>query len=344
LSKIAKIKYINPVKRFVGSFLSQAIASSKNRRFFKLYPILNTVKNYTLISDNDADGLSASKLIVASYGPPAKLYMSHAFDLVNEVAHKIRGKEVIVLDKSTIECREGLDILIDNRNRVRWFDHHMAGEGIDKLPAEFFINYAENYSTVRVVSEHCDVPFANEWAVMGLYGDQRLKVAEEASAQLGVTSLNECKRLAQLTNFSTKFSMRDARDLLGVLSRSQRPADALRTKEYEMIEKVYSAAEAKLDRSVLQPEEVLPNIYLLDFSAQPESLYWDIGKEVFEKLAIEGAETLILHTTRLHTVMDANNAGPVATKLGGGGRKFAGGFPFKGSFEELKSFTAERLA
>jgi len=302
------------------------------------------VENYTLISDNDADGLSAAKLIVASYGPPEKIFMNHDPNIVNDVAHLVKNTEVIVLDKSTKQCREGLDVLIDNRNRVRWFDHHSAREDLEKLPAEFFINYAEDYSTVRVVSEHCDVPFSSEWAIVGLYGDQRLKVAEQASERLGVTSAKECKRLAQLTNFSTKFNSQDARDLLGVLSKVQRPIDALRTKEYRLLEAAYSAAEEQLTASAIQPEEILPAIFLLNFSEQPEALYWDVGKEVFEELANQDTDTLIIYTTNRCTVMDANNAGPIAQKLGGGGRKFAGGFPFKGSFKDLKTFVVETLA
>lgn len=96
------------------------------------------------------------------------------------------GDEVTVLDISLDKNREPLLALLEQGVRVRYFDHHFAGD-IPAVPGfEGHIDVAAEICTSLIVDRYLDGRF-REWAVVGAFGDNLDVSAARAAIALNLT-------------------------------------------------------------------------------------------------------------------------------------------------------------
>lgn len=93
------------------------------------------------------------------------------------------GDEVNVFDISLDKNREPLLRLLDAGVRVRYFDHHFAGDVITHPNLESNINLASNTCTSLIVNRLLAGKYA-AWSVVGAFGDNLDDAARAAAAPL----------------------------------------------------------------------------------------------------------------------------------------------------------------
>ncbi len=307
------------------------------------------MRGYTLISDTDSDGLASARIVIDSEGMPEELILSREPQVVNNVAERLHGKDIVVCDKSTHSNASGLETLIQNRNRITWIDHHASLKSLSDQNTTFYINERPDYCAARIAYElTCN---GKEWAAVGLLGDLRTKVAEEASKSIGVTSITDCDKLARLINMNNRepkgntLNLYSSEHLLYKMLRRS-PSEVLNLEEFRVLNHEYKKAMENLSGFNVKPRLLSNGIYILELPKEAMGLYWDISKDFFEEMVKSVGKTLITYVDGREsgTVMDAVNAAPIAEKLGGGGRQFAGGFKFKGDLPAFEKHIRTALA
>lgn len=113
------------------------------------------------------------------------------------------GDEVIVLDISLDKNREDLQRILDAGARVRYFDHHFAGDIPQHDQLETHINTDANVCTSLLVNGSLKNQFV-AWAVVGAYGDNLYTSAETVAKPLGlsVEQLEQLKLLGTCMNYN----------------------------------------------------------------------------------------------------------------------------------------------
>ncbi len=106
------------------------------------------------------------------------------------------GDEVLVCDLSMQRNRDALIRLLDRGVRVRYFDHHAAGEVPTHPGLEAHIDPASSVCTSILVDRCLDGRF-RAWAVVGAFGDNLRGPAARLAAQIGLGA-GDCERLRGL--------------------------------------------------------------------------------------------------------------------------------------------------
>lgn len=149
------------------------------------------------VCNGDADGLCA----VVQW----RLHQPQAATLVTGLKREIEllervqagpGDEVLVCDLSLRRNRAALMRLLDAGVRVRYFDHHEAGDIPVHPLLEAHIDIAGDVCTSLLVDRHLGGAF-RAWAVVGAFGDKLTRVAEQLAVKLGL-GLAERRRLQML--------------------------------------------------------------------------------------------------------------------------------------------------
>src|SRR5690606_26020239 len=94
------------------------------------------------------------------------------------------GDQVLVCDLSMERNRPALLRLLESGVRVRYFDHHAAGEVPRHPGLEAHVDLGSGVCTSVLVDRHLGGRF-RAWAVVGAFGDNLRGVAEGLATQLG---------------------------------------------------------------------------------------------------------------------------------------------------------------
>lgn len=156
------------------------------------------------VFNGDADGLCALHQIRLAYPAASILVTGVKRDIrLLERVSAAAGDQVTVLDVSLDENRSALLRLLEAGARVRFFDHHFAGE-IPRHPGlEAHIDPAPDVCTSLLVDRWLNGAH-RAWAVTAAFGDNLDAAARRAAEPLGLSSGDlECLReLGELLNYN----------------------------------------------------------------------------------------------------------------------------------------------
>jgi hypothetical protein len=113
------------------------------------------------------------------------------------------GDRVTVLDVSLERNRAGLLALLERGARVRYFDHHFAGEVPVHAGLEAVLDASPEICTSVLVDRYLKGRF-RVWAVVGAFGDGLDDVALELGASLafGAAELEKLRELGRSLNYN----------------------------------------------------------------------------------------------------------------------------------------------
>jgi hypothetical protein len=175
------------------------------------------------IFNGDADGICALQQL--------RLEEPRASVLVTGVKRDVRlldrvtaaaGDELTVLDISLKANAGGLKRLLETGARLRYFDHHAAGEVPRHANLKAFIDTAPDTCTSLIV-DRCLEGRQRVWAVVAAFGDNLPGPARRAAAALDLDGA-ELERLRELGEFINYNAYGDAVDDL-----HYHPADLFET-------------------------------------------------------------------------------------------------------------------
>ncbi len=136
------------------------------------------------VFNGDADGLCALQQFRLATPASATLVTGVKRDI--SLLKRIQasaGDEVAVFDISLDKNREALQRLLEQGVRVRYFDHHFAGEIPEHDNMESYIDVAAETCTSLIVNGYLKGRFC-AWAVVGAFGDNLDTSARRAAADL----------------------------------------------------------------------------------------------------------------------------------------------------------------
>lgn len=165
------------------------------------------MKSYDVFN-GDADGICAlHQLRLADPRPEATLVSGVKRD-INLLARlalekEISGAEITVLDISMDVNRDALQSLLARDNRVRYFDHHFAGDIPEDKALTAVIDPAPEVCTGLLVDRFLDGRF-RRWAVVAAFGDNLHQAAERAASGLNLDqdALAVLRELGELLNYN----------------------------------------------------------------------------------------------------------------------------------------------
>lgn len=108
----------------------------------------------------------------------------------------VSDSEISVFDISLDSNREALLKILENGNRVKYFDHHFAGELPGHSDLELNINPSADTCTSLIVNNTLNGKFGL-WAICGAFGDNLHQAATDLANQMGL-SAEETRRLKEL--------------------------------------------------------------------------------------------------------------------------------------------------
>lgn len=156
------------------------------------------------VCNGDADGLCAAVQWHLHDPGPSELVTGLKRDiaLLGRV-HAQADDEVNVFDISMQRNRADLRRLLDDGARVRYFDHHAAGEVPVHPKLEAHIDEASDVCTSLLVDRHLGGTH-RAWALVGIYGDNMGPVADGLALDDGLEP-GDCaglRRLGVLINYN----------------------------------------------------------------------------------------------------------------------------------------------
>ena len=162
-----------------------------------------TVKSYDIFN-GDADGLCALHQLRLEEPRAAELVTGVKRDIrLLERIHAGSGDELTVLDVSMKSNAEALARALEAGARVRYFDHHSAGD-VPKHPAlEAHIDTSADTCTSLIVNRHIGGRH-RPWAVVAAFGDNLVAAAVAAAQPLRLdhTELARLHELGDCLNYN----------------------------------------------------------------------------------------------------------------------------------------------
>jgi hypothetical protein len=152
---------------------------------------------YVDVFNGDADGLCALQQLRLAEPADSVLVTGVKRDiaLLERVAAGA-GDLVTVLDISLDTNRPALIRLLEAGARIRYFDHHFAGEIPTHPGFEFTIDPSPTVCTSALVDRHLDGRY-RPWAAVAAFGDGLLALGERLAAQCGLPQ-PDAERIARL--------------------------------------------------------------------------------------------------------------------------------------------------
>ncbi len=156
------------------------------------------------VCNGDADGLCAVRQWRLHEPAAATLVtgLKREIDLLQRVPVE-QASEVLVCDVSMQRNRAALDALLAAGARVRWFDHHAAGEAPVHDALEAHLDFGSDVCTSLLVDRWLEGR-QRGWALVGAYGDDLVEVADRLAAGSGFTPAQRAalRRLGQAINYN----------------------------------------------------------------------------------------------------------------------------------------------
>ena len=187
------------------------------------------------VCNGDADGLCAVLQWRLATPQPATLVtgLKRQIDLLQQVPARA-GDEVLVCDLSMQRNHAALLRLLSQGVQVRYFDHHKVDHMPQHPALQACIDFDPRVCTSLLVDRQLGGRF-RAWALVGAYGDNLTRVADELAAGMGLDEAErrQLRRLGEGINYNAYGD--DASDqhispqqLYGRLSRHAQPLDLLR--------------------------------------------------------------------------------------------------------------------
>lgn len=166
-------------------------------------PELATSQRYD-VCNGDADGLCAVRQL--------RLHEPAATTLVTGLKREIallervpveQARDVLVCDISMQRNRAALDALLAAGARVRWFDHHAAGEAPVHDGLEAHLDFGSDICSSLLVDRWLQ-GHQRSWALVGAYGDDLVDIADRLAASSGFTPAQRAAlcRLGRAINYN----------------------------------------------------------------------------------------------------------------------------------------------
>lgn len=156
------------------------------------------------IFNGDADGLCALQQLRLAEPRAATLVTGTKRDiaLLDRVQSQ-SGDDLTVLDVSMRANAKGLRRALASGARVRWFDHHEAGEIPVDANLEPHLDFAPGICTSLIVDRHLEGRF-RAWALVGAFGDNLGDSARAAAQPLGLSheTVQRLKLLGECLNYN----------------------------------------------------------------------------------------------------------------------------------------------
>lgn len=182
------------------------------------------------VCNGDADGLCALRQLRLAEPADSQLITGPKRDIA--LLDRVRagaGDVVTVLDISLERNRAALLAILERGARVRYFDHHFAGEVPVHPRLETVLDASRDSCTSVLVDRHLEGRF-RAWAVVGAFGDNLDEVALRlgGSLALGAAELEKLRELGRCLNYNaygeseSDLLMRPER-LYGLLAKYENP-------------------------------------------------------------------------------------------------------------------------
>ncbi len=156
------------------------------------------------VCNGDADGLCAVRQWRAERPAPSTLVtgLKREIDLLARVPVDA-ADEVLVCDIAMVRNRDALLRLLEHGVRVRWFDHHAAGEVPPHANLEAHLDFAAGVCSSLLVDRHLQGR-QRAWALVGAYGDEMTQEADRLADSSGFTAAQRAtlRRLGQTINYN----------------------------------------------------------------------------------------------------------------------------------------------
>jgi hypothetical protein len=140
------------------------------------------------VFNGDADGLCALQQLRLENPGPGTLVtgVKRDIELVARVT-AAPGDEIYVLDVSLDVNRAGLTAALAAGAKVRYFDHHHAGEVPNDANLEPYLDPAPNVCTSLLVDRYLEGR-RRPWALVGTFGDSLTEEGKALAAGLGLNA------------------------------------------------------------------------------------------------------------------------------------------------------------
>jgi single-stranded DNA-specific DHH superfamily exonuclease len=159
---------------------------------------------YIDVFNGDADGICALHQLRLANPVPSRLItgVKRDISLLNRVEAQ-PGDQVTVLDISLDKNRDDLVRLLKQGAKVRYFDHHFAGEIPQHGSLETHIDTDANVCSSLLVNSYLEGAYL-PWAVTAAFGDNLFNAAEQAAAPLDLSAeqLEQLKLLGTCINYN----------------------------------------------------------------------------------------------------------------------------------------------
>jgi len=156
------------------------------------------------VFNGDADGICALHQLRLAQPAASELVtgLKREIELLARVEASAES-DITVLDISLARNRTALDRLLQCGARVRWFDHHFAGDAPSHRQLELHIDPAPDVCTSLLVDRFLGGRFAR-WAVVGAFGDNLVAPAIAAAQplELNHTDLARLHELGDCLNYN----------------------------------------------------------------------------------------------------------------------------------------------
>ncbi len=160
---------------------------------------------YVDVFNGDADGICALQQLRLAEPIQSVLVtgVKRDINLLQDVQAG-KGDEVTVLDISLDKNRDGLSRLLKKGTRIRYFDHHFAGDIPQHENLIAIIDPSPNICTSLLVDRNLKGKFRS-WAVVGAFGDNLDDSACRAAEPLGLdeTHLKQLRELGICINYNS---------------------------------------------------------------------------------------------------------------------------------------------
>jgi hypothetical protein len=156
------------------------------------------------VFNGDADGMCALRQLRLAEPADSQLVTGPKRDIaLLERVRAGQGDLVTVLDVSLERNRAALVALLERGARVRYFDHHFAGEPVNHANLEAVLDASPRLCTSVLVDRYLEGRF-RVWAVVGAFGDNLDEVAIGlgASLALGASELEQLRELGRSLNYN----------------------------------------------------------------------------------------------------------------------------------------------
>jgi hypothetical protein len=157
------------------------------------------------IFNGDADGIfSLHQYRLENPLPNARLITGVKRDIwLLARLEDVTDSALAVFDISFDSNRASLLKILGNNNRVVYFDHHFAGEGIDALAIQAYLDPSPRTCTSLIVNAALGGSHGL-WAICGAFGDNLLEpaLALAQALHLGEKQIHRLRELGEMFNYN----------------------------------------------------------------------------------------------------------------------------------------------